>query len=149
MKKTRLKRLGMILVIIVGCIGGAVLWIYQRSSNEREIRDLLEHRALAFRQKDLPLYLSCFSPDYQSGSRTYDQLKADATQWFKNFATIQFSFQIVESQFRDDMAVIENTYTFTVTDADGESLQFSNREMLEIRRESQEWKIFKSYDIQP
>jgi ketosteroid isomerase-like protein len=139
--------LGGILLIFV-LIGVILFWTFHSSFDEREIRELLEIRAKALEQKDLPLYLSCFSPDYRSGTRTYHDLQADATQWFAQFATIQFSFQIVDIQVQEDHAIVENDYKFSVTNADGDSVNLAKRELLEMRRENTGWKITKSLSIQ-
>ncbi len=147
--KTAVKLLLGSIVLLVGLGAGMLFWItYSSSVDEQRIREVLETRARALSQKDLSLYLSCFSPNYHSGIRTYEDLKADASQWFLQFVTIQFSFQTVDLQVHDDEAIVENTYKFSLINADGESLQIAKRELLEMRRENKEWRITKSLSIQ-
>ena len=137
------------LLIVIGLVAGRGGWGGYRSSAEREIRALLDRRAQALHEKDLPQYLSCFSPDYQSGSQTYTQLKHDATQWFSQFATIQLVFDIAELHIQENTAFVEDSYTFSVTSPEGgEPITISKREVLEIRRESKEWKIYKTRAVQ-
>ena len=135
-------------ILVLVLVGTILFWTFQASSDEREIQELLATRARALDQKDLPLYLACFSPDYRSGTRTYADLQADASQWFAQFATIHFAFQTVNIQFQGDQAIVENTYKFSVTDTTGEPLRIAKRELLEIRHEHTGWKITRALAIQ-
>ncbi len=137
-------------IIVVFCLIGVLLfWLFASSAvDKQEIRELLENRANALTQKNLPRYLACFSLRYRSGTRTYDDLKANASQWFAQFATIRFSFQILDIQIQDDKAIVENDYQFSLTNIEGESINIAKRELLEIRRENNQWKIISSLSIQ-
>ena len=135
-------------MVVVFCLIGMLLfWLFSSSAaaDKQEIRKLLENRANALTQKDLSRYLLCFSPQYRSGPQTFDDLKANASQWFAQFATIRFSFQILDIQIQGDKAIIENDYKFSLTNIEGETVNIAKRELLEIRRESNEWKIISSY----
>jgi ketosteroid isomerase-like protein len=143
---SRMLPISILFMLVLG--GGILLWQFHSSSEEQKIQEVLENRANALGQKDLPLYLACFSPDYRSNTRTYDDLKTDASQWFSQFATIQFSFRTVDMQLQGDNAIVENDYKFSITNADGESVDIAKRELLEMRRENKEWKIIKSLTIQ-
>ena len=125
-----------------------LFWLFSSSADKQEIRKLLENRADALTQKDLSRYLSCFSSQYHSGSRTYNDLQVSASQWFEQFVTIRFSFRILDIQIKDDKASVENDYKLSLTNMEGESVNIAKRELLEIRRENNEWKIMSSLSIQ-
>jgi hypothetical protein len=131
---------------LAGVLGG---WSLYTSSAEREIRVLLERRAQALHDKDLSQYLSCFSPDYQSGTHTYSRLQADASRWFAQYATIQFIFHIGELYIKGEEAFVKESYTWSVTTSkDEEPLNISQWQVLEMRRENGKWKIFKTQTAQ-
>lgn len=109
---------------------------------------LLENRANGLRQKNLSQYLACFSPSYRSPSQTYADLQASAIRWFEQFVTIHFVFQILDIQFEEDHALVESHYKFSLTDANGETLELAQRELLQVQREHGEWKITQSLSIQ-
>ncbi len=120
------------------------LHIVSEERHKQEIRDLLKQRADALNQKELSHYLSCFSQKYQSGRQQYADLKANASLWFSQFAAIRFSFRIVDIELRQNMAIVKNDYTFSLIDTDGESINITKRELLEIIRENEGWKISSS-----
>ena len=134
--------------LIVCFLGMTVFWLVSHSSAEQDIRELLERRASALAKKDLPLYLSCFSPKYRSGTRTYADLQSDASQWFAQFVTIQFVFQILDLEVTSQKAIVENSYKFSLTTNQGEPLEINQRELLEIQRENKEWKITRALSLQ-
>lgn len=133
------------MALVVLCGG---LWWFQRVAREHEIQALLERRALALQQKDLALYLSCFSPHYQSGTRTFKDLQADVSRWFSQFATIQFAFSTRHLEWRGANALVENMYKFSVTDTAGTPIVIENQELLEIRKEQTGWKIIAAHTLQ-
>ena len=149
-KKRRSKLLVVGGIVTILCVGGMLLfWRFSSSTVDRqEIQELLEKRADALMQKDVSRYLSCFSLQYRSGSRTYDDLKTNALQWFDQFATIRFSFRILDIQVQDAGVIVEEDYTFSLTDIDGETINIAKRELLEIRRENDEWKITQALSVQ-
>jgi ketosteroid isomerase-like protein len=137
------------IIVVAFCLIGVLLfWLFSSSADKQEIRNLLENRADALTQKDLSRYLSCFSSQYHSGPRTYNDLQASASQWFAQFVTIRFSFRILDIQIKDDKASVENDYKLSLTNMEGESVNIAKRELLEIRRENNEWKIMSSLSIQ-
>jgi ketosteroid isomerase-like protein len=144
----RSKRLlGAIVAFLLIIGGGMGVWFFSSSAGDQAIRAVLERRAHALREKNLALYLACFSPHYQSGERTYRQLEAEAVQWFANFAAIQFVFQIRAIEMHGDTAYVDNGYTFSVAGKTGEPIVIENRELLELRREEKTWKIVTSHAL--
>ena len=136
-------------ILVVCLIGGFLLFNASSSDHDKKaIQDLLQTRATALTQKDLPRYLSCFSRQYRSREQRYEDLKTNASQWFTQFATIQFSFQILDIQIQKETAIIENMYKFSLTDTEGESIDIAQKELLELKHESDGWKITSSLSVQ-
>lgn len=134
-------------IICLGLIAGGFIVLnnfFPHESPEQAIKKLLEERAAAFSRKDLKSYLLCFSPQYENGEQGYEELKTNASRWFTQFASIQFSFQTLRLEIHDAQALVENNYKFRLRSDDGETRDISNRELLELRRERNGWKIFKT-----
>ena len=149
-RKRRSWRVLGVSLLILGCLaGGWYLWQARTHRiSTQEIYVLLENRANGLRQKNLPHYLSCFSSSYRSASQTFADLQTSAARWFEQFATIQFTFQVLDIQFEGERALVESQYKLALTDADGETLELAQRELLQIQREQGEWKIAQSVSIQ-
>lgn len=139
-------------IIGVCCLVGFILiWMvfaFPEKQHKQDIRALLEQRADALAQKDLPRYLSCFSQTYRSGQIRYGDLREHASRWFAQFATIRFDFRIIEIKLHGHTAIVENEYKFTLINFDGESINIAKRELLDIKREDDEWKIASSLPVQ-
>ena len=140
------------ILVVLCCVGIGVVWFLSVNSEEQakqQIKELLTRRSDALTQKDLSQYVSCFSQQYQSGQYRYADLHENAARWFSEFAAIRFSFRIVDIHIQDDdMAIVENDYTFSLTDSDGETIDIAKRELLEIYREDTEWKIARALAVQ-
>lgn len=138
-----------IALVLLTLAGWYLYHIWQTSSAEHEIRKLMEIRATALNDKDLELYLSCFSPDYRGGTKTLTDLKADAHTWFSTFETIRFSCQLLDVHIQQDEALVENVCKVSVTTGEGTSQDMQPiRELFEVHRETGEWKIAKTLPIQ-
>ena len=138
------------IVLVCGLIGVFVFWkMFSVHADKQAIRKLLDTRANALMGKDVARYLSCFSPNYRSASQTYSDLKTDALRWFAQFPTIRFSFRILDMHMENRQnAIVENHYKFSLVHSGGETLEISQRELLEIQHENGEWKIARSVAIQ-
>jgi ketosteroid isomerase-like protein len=135
-------------LMLLGIIGFRVVIRRAALADKEAIHAVLERRATALEQQDLASYLSCFSPTYRSGTRTHDDLRADAARWFEQFATIEFTFRILEIELHDQYAIVENEYHMSLTDHEGEPLHLTQRELLEMRRDNTAWKITQSLSTQ-
>ena len=134
-------------VICLGLVVGGLIALntfFSQPSPQQAIQTLLEERASALGRKDLAQYLLCFSPQYQNGDQGYEDLKTNASRWFAQFETIQFTFQTLRLEIDDAQAFVENNYRFNLRPADGDMRSISSRELLELRREKTGWKIFKN-----
>ena len=144
-QKTRML-FGVLLFCLVLAAGGfvAINTLIPRESPQQAIQALLEERAAAMSQKDLERYLRCFSQQYQDGEQRYEDLQTNASRWFAQFKSIQFSFQTLHLEIDDAQALVENNYKFSLQPDEGDILNISKRELLELRREQTGWKIFKN-----
>jgi hypothetical protein len=148
-KRFSWKMLGIGILIICSLVGGWSLWRHHtRQISTQAIYALLDTRANGLRHKNLAQYLSCFSSSYQSKTQTFSDLQASAARWFDQFATIHVTFHVLDIQFEEERALVENRYKFSLTDADGETLELAQRELLQIQREHGEWKIIQSLSLQ-
>lgn len=133
-------------IICLGLVFGGFILVKnfpQEASSQQAIRTLLEERAAALSQKDLERYLRCFSLQYKNGEQSYADLKDSALRWFEQFTDIQFAFQTLRLEIDGNQAFVENNYKFTLQPPEGDVLNISNKELLELRREKKTWKIFK------
>ncbi len=136
-----------VMILVIAAVAGVKF--FSASSNESgAIVTLLERRAAALNQKDLTQYLACFSVDYRSGDRTYEDLKADAELWFSQFETIQFTFQTVKTETQNNAARVENQYHFVLSGSGGKPVNITKTELLELRQEAAGWKITASLAVQ-
>ncbi|PIE33476.1 hypothetical protein CSA56_11780 [candidate division KSB3 bacterium] len=145
-RNTRITRfiVGIVSLICLIVAGYLVLRTVLSPNEKKHIHALFETRASALNQKHLSQYLSCFSQDYRSGEKTYADLQADASQWFSQFTTIQFSSTLLDLEIQQDKALATNTYSFTLTNAEGKAIEIAQKELLELRREDEGWKIVRS-----
>lgn len=148
-KKTGALVAGGIVVLICCVAAGILLFQAWSSSHEKQhISALLDTRATALTQKNLSQYMSCFSTQYRSGEKTYEDLFADASRWFSQFTTIQFSSTVLTLEIQGDTALVKNTYSFSLTNTEGKPIHLTQQELLELRRESDGWKIMSSLSPQ-
>ncbi|PID57712.1 hypothetical protein CSB45_05630 [candidate division KSB3 bacterium] len=131
-------------LLLLGGGFGAITFFLSSASPQSEIQTLLEKRASALSAKDLKNYLRCFSLHYQDGEQGYADLKDNASRWFTLFESIHFSFQIQRLEADANHALVENNYTFSLRAPDGEALNIRKKELLELVREQDGWKIFKT-----
>lgn len=128
--------------LLLAGFAGFTLWQNrQHALAEQAIRRVMELRASALSQKDIPRYLSCFSDTYQAGSKSYADLQADAQQWSTAFDTIELQCRILDMQMQENAALVENLCKVTVTSAGETTTMPSSRERFEVQRIDGEWKI--------
>jgi Na+-transporting NADH:ubiquinone oxidoreductase subunit NqrC len=143
------RRTGVLLLVILGLclLAGAFVAItvfFPKNSPQPEIQALLEKRAMALNEKNLERYLNCFSSEYRDGGQGYAELKENASRWFIQFESIHFSFQTLHLEIDDARALVESNYKFSLRPPDGDLLNISNKELLELRHEQSGWKIFRN-----
>ena len=117
------------------------LWACQ-PSGEEQIRQTLNQRGEALKKKDLSLYLSCISNDYQDREGDRDQLQKRMEVYFKNFDRIDFDYWDRSIQIEGETATVIQQFHLEI-EKDGKTKRFSAKEAFLLRKEGGRWKIFK------
>jgi len=119
-----------------------VLLLACQPSGEEQVRQTLDQRGEAFKKKDLSLYLSCISEDYQDRTGNRDQLQKRMEAYFKDFDRIEFDAWDRSIQIEGETATV--TQQFHLEVAKGEkSNRYSGKEAFLLRKEGKRWKIVK------
>ena len=113
-----------------------------QTSEEEKIYQTLRQREEAFQKKDLSLYLSCISGDYQDKGDDFDRLKDRIEGYFKTFDRIDYS-----SWDRSVKVTGENAEVIQQIrlewERGGKRNQHSGTELLFLKKERGKWKIAK------
>ncbi len=117
------------------------LWACQ-PSGEEQIRQTLNQRGEALKKKDLSLYLSCISNDYQDREGDRDQLQKRMEVYFKNFDRIDFDYWDRSIQIEGETATVIQQFHLEI-EKEGKTNRFSAKEAFLLRKEGGRWKIFK------
>jgi ketosteroid isomerase-like protein len=117
------------------------LWACQ-SSGEEQIRQTLNQRGEALKKKDLSLYLSCISRDYQDRDGGLSQLQKRMEAYFKNFDQIGYDYWDRSIQIEGETATVIQQFHLEVEKA-GKKSRYSGKEAFLLRKEGRHWKIFK------
>jgi ketosteroid isomerase-like protein len=111
-------------------------------SGDEQVRQILNQRGEALKKKDLSLYLSCISKDYQDREGDRDQLQKRMEAYFKNFDRIDFDYWDRSIQIEGDTATVIQQFHLEV-EKGGKTNRYSGKEAFLLRREGRHWKIFK------
>ena len=118
-----------------------VLFLQTCTSSEKEkIERLLVQRAEAFQKKNLALYLSCISKDYQDKEEDFEKLKNRVGGYLESFDRIDYSAWDRSIQIDGKNATATQQIRIEV-EKQGRKNQHSGREVLHLRKEGVEWKI--------
>ena len=117
------------------------LWACQ-PSGEEQIRQTLNQRGEALKKKDLSLYLSCISNDYQDREGDRNQLQKRMEVYFKNFDRIDFDYWDRSIQIEGETATVIQQFHLEI-EKEGKTNRFSAKEAFLLRKEGGRWKIFK------
>jgi ketosteroid isomerase-like protein len=117
------------------------LWACQ-PSGEEQIRQILNQRGEALKKKDLSLYLSCISKDYQDKEGDRDQLQKRMEGYFKNFDRIDFNYWDRSIQIEGETATVIQQFHLEV-EKGGKTNRYSAKEAFLLRKEGGQWKIYK------
>ena len=118
-----------------------LLWACQ-TSEEEQVRQVLNQRGEAFKKKDLSLYVSCFSKDYQDKEGDLSQLQKRMDSHFKTFDRIEYSTWDRSVQMDGETATVTQQFSIEI-EAGGKKNSFSNKEAFLLRKEGRHWKILK------
>jgi ketosteroid isomerase-like protein len=117
------------------------LWACQ-PSGEEQIRQTLNQRGEALKKKDLSLYLSCISNDYQDREGDRTQLQKRMEGYFKTFDRIDFDYWDRSIQIEGETATVIQQFHLEI-EREGKTNRFSAKEAFLLRKEGGRWKIFK------
>ncbi len=113
-----------------------------QASEEEQIRQTLNQRGEALKKKDLSLYLSCISKDYQDKEGDLFQLQKRMEAYFKTFDRIDYDYWDRSIQTEGEMATVIQQFHLEV-EKGGKKNRYSGKETFLLRREGRHWKILK------
>jgi len=122
----------LVLVILSAC----------QTSEEEKIYQTLRQREEAFQKKDLSLYLSCISSDYQDKGEDFNRLKERIEGYFKTFDRIDYRSWDRSVNVTGENAEVVQQIRMEV-DRGGRRNQYSGTELLFLKKEKGKWKIEK------
>ena len=109
---------------------------------EEQIRQTLNQRGEALKKKDLSLYLSCISEDYQDPTGDRDRLQKRMESYFKDFDRIDFDVWDRSIQIEGETATVTQQFHLQVTKGE-KSTRYSGKEAFLLRKEGKHWRIVK------
>ena len=118
-----------------------LLWACHGSDEER-IRQTLNERGEAFKKKDLSLYLSCFSEEYQDKEGGFTQLRERMTGYFNGFDRIEYESWDRSIDAEGEQAEVTQQFYLEVEKRERKN-RYSGKEAFLLRREGKRWKIFR------
>ena len=118
-----------------------LLWACH-ASDEEQIRQALNRRGEAFQKKDLSLYLSCISPDYQDKEGDLSRLQKRMEAYFRAFDRIEYGTWDRSIQIEGETATVTQQFNLEVEKGEKKN-RYSGKEALFLRKEGKAWKILK------
>jgi ketosteroid isomerase-like protein len=122
----------LVLVILSAC----------QTSEEEKIYQTLRQREEAFQKKDLSLYLSCISSDYQDKNEDFNRLKERIEGYFKTFDRIDYRSWDRSVNVSGENAEVVQQIRMEVERGEKRN-QYSGTELLFLKKERGKWKIAK------
>jgi len=113
-----------------------------QASEEEQIRQTLNQRGEALKKKDLSLYLSCISKDYQDRDGDFSQLRKRMEVYFNTFDRIEYDYWNRSVQMEGEMATVIQQFHLEV-EKGGKKNRYSDKEALLMRKEGKQWKIIR------
>lgn len=113
-----------------------------RALEEDEIRQVLEKRVQALKQRDLGLFRQVIDPEYNFKDKDFNRLIAEMDDNFKNYDSIELELDPPRIKLFGDRAEAVEGYRLKVI-FKGEKKEFNDNERLEFRKTVEGWKISK------
>jgi ketosteroid isomerase-like protein len=110
------------------------------SAEKGKIERLLAQRAEAFQEKNLALYLSCISKDYQDKEENFEKLKNRVSGYFETFDRIDYGAWDQSIEIESNNATAIQQFRIEV-EKKGNKNQYAGKEVIHLRKEGGEWKI--------
>ena len=118
-----------------------LLWACH-ASDEEQIRQTLNQRGEAFKKRDLSLYLSCISKDYQDKDGDFSQLRKKVEASFNDFDRIEYDYWDRSVQIEGESATATQQFTLEIVKGEKKN-RYSGKEALYLRKEGKHWKILR------
>jgi ketosteroid isomerase-like protein len=112
------------------------------TSEEEQVRQILNQRGEALKKKDLSLYLSCISEEYQDKDGDLSQLRKRMETYFGTFDRIEYDYWDRSIQIEGGTATVIQQFHLEV-ETRGKESRHSGKEALFLRKEGARWKILK------
>jgi ketosteroid isomerase-like protein len=125
--------------LVLGLIFLSLLFACQPSVEE-QVRQVLDQRGEAFKKRDLSLYLSCISKDYQDQAGDRDQLQKRMELYFKTFERIDFDHWDRSIQIEGDTVTVVQQFRLEVVKGE-KTNHYSGKEAFLLRKEGKRWMI--------
>jgi hypothetical protein len=111
-------------------------------SEEEKIYQILNQRQEALQKRDLSLYLSCISKNYQDKEEDFNRLAKRIDGYFKTFDQISYSSWDRSIQIDGEKAVVFQQFHLEVRKGEKKN-RYSAKEALFFKKEGKEWRIIK------
>jgi ketosteroid isomerase-like protein len=111
-------------------------------SEEEKIYQILNRRQEALQKRDLSLYLSCISKDYQNKEEDFNRLEKRIDGYFKTFDQISYSSWDRSVQIDGETAIAIQQFPLEVGKGEKKN-RYSGKEALFFKKEGGGWKIIK------
>jgi ketosteroid isomerase-like protein len=111
-------------------------------SEEEKINQILNQREEAFQKKDLSLYLSCISKDYQDKDEDFSRLQNRIGGYLKTFDQIKYTSGDRSIHIEGETARVVQEFHLEV-EREGKGDRYSGKEALFLRKEGKKWKIIR------
>lgn len=102
----------------------------------------MANREQALENKDIDLYMSCISKNYNDNSDTYKTLKLKIEQLFSTYQKIDFSFSNRSIYIKNGSAKLVESYVMSVATSAGTD-HIRGQECFTLIKEKNDWKIIK------
>jgi hemerythrin superfamily protein len=111
-------------------------------SEEEKIYQILNRRQEALQQRNLSLYLSCISQNYQDKGEDFKRLEKRIDGYFKTFDQISYSSWDRTVQIDGETAIVIQQFHLNVEKGEKKN-RYSGKEALFFKKEGREWRIIK------
>jgi ketosteroid isomerase-like protein len=111
-------------------------------SEEEKIYQILNRRQEALQKRDLSLYLSCISKNYQDKEEDFNRLEKRIDGYFKTFDQISYSSWDRSVQIDGETAMVFQQFHLEVGKGEKKN-RYSGKEALFLKKEGMGWRIIK------
>jgi len=113
-----------------------------RDEEEEKIKEVLEKRVQALKNKDILLFKSIVDPDYDFKGKNFIQVITEIEENFKNYERIELILDEPKFSFFKNFAEIVEGFQLKAI-YQGKPLEFNDIERIELRKTDRGWKISK------